>query len=766
MEGRNERMGRQEGRTKCRPEGREKVYRTHMATHVWSFARIGGFDQVEISSGEDLVALRELDQKLWVALACPVKGIEFDERTLELIDTDKDGRVRANELIAAAEWAGKMVTDPKVLGKGGKSLPLSAINEEEEEGKHILASAKAVLTSIGKADAKSISVADTANAIEAFNKRPFNGDGVVTVESASDAVTKKLVEDALSCVTPATDKSGAPGLTAELATGFLDDVKAHAEWLAAGDADAKTRPFDGAADAWAAVVAVRSKVDDFFARTKVAAFDPRALGAVNREEAEYLAIAAKDLDVTAKELAHFPLAQVTADGALPLEKGLNPAWKGAIADLRAKAVKPSIGDKTMLTENDWHAVLAKLEAHAAWAAAKKGASVEKLGAARVKEIAASDAKDRLEKLLAEEKKAEPVAAAILSVERLVRYARDLISLANNFVSFRDFYGKKTPATFQLGTLYLDQRACELCVAVADAGRHASMASMSNMYLLYCDLKNSKGETMSIAAAMTGGDVDNLMVGRNGIFYDRKGGDWDATVTKIIDNPISIRQAFWSPYKKVLRMIEEQIAKRAAAAQADADAKATAHATKVDHAIDGKVEAPPQEESKIDIGTVAALGVAVGGITAAFGVIMSAFFGLGIWMPLGVVGLMLAISGPSMAVAWLKLRKRNLGPLLDANGWAVNAMAKLNVPFGGSLTKLPALPDGSKRTLHDPYEEKGRPWWLYIVLTVVLVGGVAWYLGKLDKMLPARGRSTSVMGTNAPAYVKPPPSAAPSASPPP
>ena len=58
-----------------------------------------------------------------------------------------------------------------------------------------------------------------------------------------------------------------------------------------------------------------------------------------------------------------------------------------------------------------------------------------------------------------------------------------------------------------------------------------------------------------------------MVGRNGIFYDRKGRDWDATITKIIDNPISIRQAFWSPYKKVVRMIEEQVAKRAAAADA-------------------------------------------------------------------------------------------------------------------------------------------------------------------------------------------------------
>ncbi len=742
-----------------------------MGKHKWNFARIGGFDQVEISTGEDLVSLRELDQKLWVALACPVKGISFDERTLELIDTDHDGRVRAGELMTAAEWAGKVVNDLKVLAKGTGSVPLSAINQDDDEGKLILASAKAVLASIDKKDAKAISVADTANALEVFNKRPFNGDGVVTVESAADADAKRLVEDALGTVTPVTDKSGNPGLSAELATTFLAEVKAYGEWLAAGAADEATRPFAGAAEAYAAVSAVRGKVDDFFARTKVAAFDARAVGAVNREEAEYLAIAAKDLDVTARELTHFPLAQITADGALPLEKGVNPAWGPLLADLREKAVKPAIGDKTTLTEADWKAILGKLEAHGAWVASKKGLSVEKLGAARVQEIAAGDAQATFDALFAEETKAEPLAAAILSVERLVRYARDLMPLANNFVSFRDFYGKKTPATFQVGTLYLDQRACELCVLVGDAGRHGSMAPMSNLYLVYCDLKNAHGEAMSIAAAMTNGDVDNLMVGRNGIFYDRKGKDWDATVTKIVDNPISIRQAFWSPYKKVIRMVEETIAKRAAAAEAAADAKTTgAASTTVAAAADGaKVEPPapaPAGASKIDIGTVAALGVAVGGITAAFGAIMSAFFGLGLWMPLGIMGIMLAISGPSMAVAWLKLRKRNLGPLLDANGWAVNAMAKLNVPFGASLTKLAVLPDGASRTMTDPYEEKGRPWWLYITLAVVVVGGISWYLGKLDHYLPEGGRSTKVLGANAPAAASAPaaPSAAPSAAP--
>ena len=46
-----------------------------------------------------------------------------------------------------------------------------------------------------------------------------------------------------------------------------------------------------------------------------------------------------------------------------------------------------------------------------------------------------------------------------------------------------------------------------------------------------------------------------MVGRNGIFFDRLGHDWDATITKIIENPISIRQAFFAPYKRAIRFVE-------------------------------------------------------------------------------------------------------------------------------------------------------------------------------------------------------------------
>jgi hypothetical protein len=159
-----------------------------------------------------------------------------------------------------------------------------------------------------------------------------------------------------------------------------------------------------------------------------------------------------------------------------------------------------------------------------------------------------------------------------------------------------------------------------------------------------------------------------------------------------------------------------------------------------------VKPPP----KLDIGVVAALGVAVGGITAALGALLNSFFGLGMWMPIGMIGLLLAISGPSMAVAWLKLRQRNIGPLLDANGWAINARAKLNVPLGEAMTRLATLPAGATRDFADPFAEKRRPWGLYVFLLALVAAAVAWYLGKLDHYLPARVQSVEVLGDAAPA----------------
>src|SRR6186997_2864729 len=106
--------------------------------HVFKFFRTGGLDQVSLETAEDLLALHELDKKLWVALSCPVKGLEIDEATLALIDADGDGHIHVDEVITAVNWAAAHLKKPAELLTPAAALPLAAINDLIPEGKTVL----------------------------------------------------------------------------------------------------------------------------------------------------------------------------------------------------------------------------------------------------------------------------------------------------------------------------------------------------------------------------------------------------------------------------------------------------------------------------------------------------------------------------------------------------------------------------------------------------------------------------------------------------
>jgi hypothetical protein len=357
---------------------------------------------------------------------------------------------------------------------------------------------------------------------------------------------------------------------------------------------------------------------------------------------------------------------------------------------------------------------------------KTGGTVEKLGLQRVKDILAGPGRKALDALVAADRALEPKYKAISEVERLARLYRDLRALLHNFVNFADFYSPDRLAIFQAGTLYIDSRSTELCIRVDGT---SPLTAMSRMYIAYCTCTRAGVPPIQIAACFTQGDSDYLFVGRHGVFYDRQGRDWDAVVTSIVDNPISIRQAFWSPYKKFLRMIEDHVAKRAAAADAAATGKLAGAAEQAANVDKAKPEVP----KKVDVGTVAAIGVAVTGAVSAVTLILGYVFQLSMWQyPLLVVGLILLISTPSMIIAWLKLRQRTLGPVLEANGWAVNGRVKINIPFGTALTDVATLPPGAKRSLEDPYEDKDaarrRRRVIFLVVLIVLgstAGFIRW-----------------------------------------
>ena len=668
--------------------------------HTWNFFRTGGLDQVALTTGADLLALEHLDQKLWVALACPVKGLELDEKTLALIDTDGDGRIRVPELLAAITWSAAHLNDVGTLLAGTDGLPLAALNLNTSEGRAVHASAKQILANLGKKNATTITIAESADTAKIFAASPLNGDGVIPPEAAAEAATKQLITDMIASTGGTADRSGSLGVTAADIEKFFVALADYAAWATSGASAAVLPLGEQTSAASVAIGAVRAKIDDFFARCRLAAFDARALAALNRSETEFLAIAAKELTLSAAEVAGFPLARIEAGRTLPLLDGVNPAWSAALATLHAAAVTPIFGAaKTTLTVAEWADLQTRFTAHDVWAAAKAGAACEKLGLARAQEILASKGRDALAALLAEDLSLAPQFAAIAGVERLARYHRDLRSLLHNFVNFADFYSRDRWAVFQAGTLFLDSRSTEFCVRI-DAPN--PLAVMSKAYIAYCSCTRAGCPPLNLAACFTQGDSDYLFVGRHGVFYDRAGRDWDAVITGIVDNPISIRQAFWSPYKKFLRMIEEQVAKRAAAAEAASNARLATAAEKTANADAIKV-APP---NKVDVGAVAAIGVAISGAVTAITLILGYVFALKFWQyPLVLVGLVLVISAPAMLIAWLKLRQRTLGPLLEGNGWAVNGRVKINIPFGTALTDVAVLPAGSHRSLEDPYEDK-------------------------------------------------------------
>jgi hypothetical protein len=317
---------------------------------------------------------------------------------------------------------------------------------------------------LGKANAAVVDAEDTADLTRIFAETRFNGDGIVHASAAREEPVKRLIEDIMDCLGSRMDRSGAPVISQDMVDRFFGAAQDYSDWWTKAEADAANiLPLGDATPAAAATFeAVKPKVDDYFTRCRLAGFDARAADPLNPPLATYERLSSQSLSARAGDLAALPLARIEAGRPLPLTEGLNPAWADAVAELREQVVRPLLGDRSAMELAEWEVLSAKFAAHEAWIAAKQGLAVEKLGLERVRALLAGDGKAAVTALIAQDQALEPEADAIASVDRLVRYHRDLFTLLNNFVSFRDFYRQETKAIFQAGVLYLDSRSCESC----------------------------------------------------------------------------------------------------------------------------------------------------------------------------------------------------------------------------------------------------------------------------------------------------------------
>ena len=688
--------------------------------HVWNYDNVGGSTRVKITTGADIAHLGELDPKKWTVLSCPSTGLEIDEKSLKYMDTDNDGRIRVNDIVATSQWMTAAIKNADLLIEGADSIDIEQFNQEDANGKRLYTSAKQILANLGKEGAV-ISLAETKDSTAIFAKTAFNGDGVITEYSTSDLDEKAAIAAAVASFGGVADRSGDKGVNAELIERFYQALADYTAWV---DATVEA-PYGADTDkAIETYNALDAKVKDYFVRAKLVSFSPESAAKLDVQTALIEAISADNLTSKTDDIATYPIARITGKAELPLDATINPAWAGKFSTLMG-IVKPT---GKVISEADWAAIGAAFEAYNAWKGAKKGAEVEALGLDAIKKFIADDKKQALLDLVAQDVALKEAAEGIDMVDKFLHIYRDLYHLLRNFVTFQDFYNKDVRAVFQCGRLLIDQRECRMCMKVVDMGKHNTMASASGMFLVYCDcVTPTKPAKQTIVAAVTVGEIGDLAVGKNAIFYDNDGVVWDAVITKIIDNPISVGQAFWSPYRRLATTIENLINKSAAdkdaAMMKDLNAKVNAMPTAAPAAADGKASAPAQP---FDIGKFAgifaAFGMALGMIGTALASLFKGIFALTWWQLIAAfVGILLVISGPAMVMAWMKLRRRNVAPLLNANGWAINAASKISIPFGETLTDVAKFP---KMKLKDPYAKKGLPTWKKWLISLSLLAVVA------------------------------------------
>ena len=679
-------------------------------TYPWKFASVGGTVRVKIQSGADIANLYQLDRKMWTVLSCPTEGLEFNSKTLSHIDIDKDGRIRVDEVIRTSQWLTRILKNPDILLNDKGELSLQDFNTEDPDGARLQASARQILVNLGL-DKETISLEETADNEKIFAGTAYNGDGIITPASAEDPALSELIGTIVACMGGKKDRSGADGADTDAIEAFYAACADYAAWKEAGTKE--VFPYgDKTADALAAVEAVKDKIADYFMRCKLVGFDAAVSGVVDVNVDKIGSIEGNLADAAA-QIGLQPIAKPSPEAVLPLKEGLNPAWKGAV-EAMAALVAPG---KDSITEADWNAIVASFAPYTAWTGSKAGEKVEGLGLDAVKAILKADRKAALLELVALDKAEEANALSIEEVDKLLLLTRDFNRFLNNYVVLADFYDPDRKAIFQAGRLYIDQRSTDLCVKVA--GPSPEISSLSGMYILYCACTSEKlGKCFNIAAVLTDGDVDGLREGKNAVFYDRDGNDYTAKVVAIVDNPISIRQAFWAPYKKVARMINDKIDKSAA----EKNEKSMAGLTEsTDKATTEAIT------STFDIakfaGIFAAIGMAIGFIGQFLAAVVKGVASLSFWqLLLAIAAIILVISGPSMFIAWRKIRKRDLGPILNANGWAINAKSLVRAKFGKTLTSLAAFP---KLTAVDAEARRARnarrfwAWFCGIVLAAVL-----------------------------------------------
>jgi hypothetical protein len=719
-----------------------------------NFRRYAGSVQMRLRTFADLEQLKNLPEAHWLATACPVTGLSCDPAFLKYLDVDGNGngRVRVREVLAAVEWLAARLADRADCMAGSEVLRLAALAEAAAA---LRRAAELVLDSLKVAPEAHdrISLAQVRETKAVIARVMSNGDGIIAPPGIPDERLRALAGDILAHFPAVTDAGGEKGVDRATIKLFAEARAKALAWLDQGVA---LRPWGEASLARAQTVrAAQPKVDEFFLQCRVIAAQPAAAERFGITP-ERLAAAVGDAAALRKAADALPIAAHDPQGGVLRWSALN---RGAafelLARLRDEVCLPGLGDsaRSGLSEADWNRLLAQAAPVLAWHDEAAKHPLLKLGEARLRSLTADDLA-ALDRLCEADLAVADTLKGIAELEKLVLCQRWLFEFASNFVCMPYLYSARRRALFEQGTLVMAGREFHLAVLVENRAAHSAVAGQASLFILYCQISGSTpARTFEVAVPVTSGTSGGLFVGKRGIFHALDGQEYDAQVVQIVTQPVSLVEALYMPFTRIGKFVVSRAEKWSSSSEKEFDKQLDDKADKAAAAAAAASKAA-KAANQGQIGPILmGGGVAFAAVGSALAYVVAELSRLGPQkIVIGVAALVGLLALPSLVLAWIKIRNRNLAVLLEAGGWALNDRLRLTTTLGYLFTRRPDRPLGSTVDWADqiPFSlamnpdassELSRQLWKrlrLIILVLTLFALASWlWIGLLDPWMSRR-----------------------------
>ncbi|MHC4294258.1 MAG: hypothetical protein ACYSTL_01590, partial [Planctomycetota bacterium] len=350
-----------------------------------TFRRIGRSYHLRIETAADLQRVVDLDEAHWVATSAPIDAINCDKTFLQLLDADASGRITAGELSDAIRWLCGVLRERSGITERSDTVLLEAIDPDCDDGRKALNAAEKILIR-HRGDEGQITLEQVRQVKAEARNTPVSEGGLVLPEAAEDEQIRAFVSDVIAVTGGQPYPGGECGVTAGQIEEFISAAEAQLEWREAGElspGEERTDFFPLGPEtqgAYELLIAVRGKLDQYFAHCEAAALDERFAEQMHWKEGELEALDFDDPNAIEEVLASAPIARSCGGRELRFDGPLNPHYAELLARFNSEVVEPVLHRSgNTLSSGEWRRIKSAFAAYREYVESEPAAKLAALG---------------------------------------------------------------------------------------------------------------------------------------------------------------------------------------------------------------------------------------------------------------------------------------------------------------------------------------------------------------------------------------------------